>query len=88
MKTTTASPVRTGQAFPDGNGRKSLRAPKGPRAERAIRRGFTADYKLAVLAEYDRCSEPGERVPCCAGRACTPRSSPTGAVNTARAPWW
>ena len=26
-----------------------------------MRRIFTADYKLSVLAEYDRCSEPGER---------------------------
>jgi transposase-like protein len=26
-----------------------------------VRRIFTADYKLSVLAEYDRCSEPGER---------------------------
>lgn len=61
MTTTTASPVRTGQAGTDGNGRKSLRAPAGPRAQRARRRIFSADYKLAVLAEYDRCSEPGEK---------------------------
>ena len=24
---------------------------------------FTGDYKLAILAEYDRCSEPGEKRP-------------------------
>src|SRR2546425_6413683 len=59
--TTTTSPVRTGQASTNGNGRKSLRAPKGPRAGQAVRRGFPADYKLAVLAEYDRCTEPGEK---------------------------
>lgn len=35
--------------------RQALRAP-GPK-----RRVFTADYKLAILAEYSRCSEPGER---------------------------
>src|SRR5437899_1365395 len=59
--TTTTSPVRTGQASTNGNGRKSLRAPKGPRAGQAVRRGFPADYKLAMLAEYDRCTEPGEK---------------------------
>lgn len=57
---TDLSPVRTGQTSPDGN-RKDLRAPKGPRADRAKRRTFSADYKLAILAEYDRCSEPGEK---------------------------
>lgn len=55
------SPVRTGQTGPDGAGRKSLRAPKGPRAGQAQRRYFSNDYKLAVLADYDRCSEPGEK---------------------------
>lgn len=46
--------VRTGK----GNGqvpRNLLRAP-GP-----TRRVFTADYKLAILAEYSRCSEPGDK---------------------------
>jgi transposase len=34
----------------------------GPRYNKAgFRRVFTADYKLAVLAEYDRCSEKGEK---------------------------
>lgn len=61
MSTVTVSPVRTGQASTNGSGRKSLRAPRGPRAERAQRRAFSGDYKLAVLAEYDRCSEPGEK---------------------------
>ena len=61
--TTMTSPVRTGQASADGNGtaRKDLRAPGGPRSERARRRVFSGDYKLAILAEYDRCSEPGEK---------------------------
>lgn len=59
--TTSASPVRTGQARPDGDGRKDLRSPDGPRDQRARRRGFSADYKLSILAEYDRCSEPGEK---------------------------
>jgi hypothetical protein len=30
MNSTTASPVRTGQASGNGSGRKSLRAPAGP----------------------------------------------------------
>ena len=53
---TTASPVRTGHTATDGNGNGS-----GPRAQRARRRVFTADYRLAILAEYDRCTEPGEK---------------------------
>ena len=57
----SVSPVRTGQTGADGAGRKSLRAPKGPRGEQAQRRWFSNDYKLAVLADYDRCSEPGEK---------------------------
>ena len=32
-----------------------------PRAERPRRRSFTAEYKLAVLAEYDALTEPGGR---------------------------
>src|SRR6476646_1799223 len=60
---TTTSPVRTGHTAGDGHGasRKDLRAPQGPRADHARRRVFIADYKLAVLAEYDRCTEPGEK---------------------------
>lgn len=27
----------------------------------AVRRSFSPEYKLAILAEYDRCSEPGEK---------------------------
>jgi transposase-like protein len=55
--------VRTGHTASNGNGtsRKELRAPKPPGVQRAQRRVFTQDYKLAILAEYDRCSEPGEK---------------------------
>ena len=49
--------IRTGQTEGRGTSRKSLRAP----GERAQRRIFRNDYKLSVLAEYDRCSEPGEK---------------------------
>ena len=54
--------VRTGKAAGDGavritgRSRKELRAPGTSK-----RRTFTGDYKLAILAEYDRCSEPGEK---------------------------
>jgi transposase len=34
--------------------------PVSPRADRPVRRIFTAEYKLAVLAEYDT-AEPGEK---------------------------
>jgi len=61
LKIAPVSPVRTGQTGADGAGRKSLRAPRGPRAGQAQRRFFSNDYKLAVLADYDRCSEPGEK---------------------------
>jgi transposase-like protein len=61
LETAPVSPVRTGQTGIGGGNRKSLRAPKGPRGERAQRRWFSNDYKLAVLADYDRCSEPGEK---------------------------
>ncbi len=54
---TVSSAVRTGQTGGNGTSRKSLRAP-GDRAQRRI---FRNDYKLSVLAEYDRCSEPGEK---------------------------
>lgn len=37
----------------DGSGR--------PLHHNPVRRVFTAEYKLAILAEYDRCSEPGEK---------------------------
>lgn len=37
-------------------------APDGtPPRKTATRRIFSADYKLAILAEYDRCTETGEK---------------------------
>ena len=53
--------IRTGQTEVREPSRQALRAPKVVQGERVVRRIFTADYKLSVLAEYDRCSEPGER---------------------------
>lgn len=35
--------------------------PMGPRADRPKRRVFTAEYKAAILAEYDAASEPGAK---------------------------
>lgn len=62
MRDTTTA-VRTGHTAANGNGtpRQDLGAPKGPRAERAQRRVFSPDYKLAILAEYDRCTEQGDK---------------------------
>ena len=33
----------------------------GPRSDRPRRRVFTPEYKLRMVAEYDRATEPGER---------------------------
>jgi transposase len=33
----------------------------GPRADRPKRRRFTAAYKMEILAEYDKLTDPGER---------------------------
>src|SRR4051812_50224765 len=33
----------------------------GPRAQRPKRRTFTAEYKLAMIAEYDAATEPGAK---------------------------
>mgnify|MGYP001827274647 FL=1 len=60
-KKTADSPVRVGKTELDGGSRKSLRAPAAEAGKRAQRRIFRNDYKLAMLAEYDRCSEPGEK---------------------------
>jgi hypothetical protein len=37
-----------------------LRSPRIINGARVIRRVFPAEYKLSILAEYDRCSEAGE----------------------------
>ena len=37
----------------DGSGRPPTKNP--------VRRSFSPEYKLAILAEYDGCSEPGEK---------------------------
>jgi len=34
---------------------------EGPGGKRLPRRTFTPEYKLAILAEYDRCTVPGEK---------------------------
>jgi transposase len=62
-KQTAASPVRVGktQSREVPANRKSLRAPRAINGERVIRRVFPPEYKLSVLAEYDRCSESGEK---------------------------
>lgn len=41
--------------------RSKQRAPRAANGGRRPRRVFTPDYKLAVLAEYDRCTHPGDK---------------------------
>jgi putative transposase len=55
------SPVRVGKTQLGEGNRKTLRAPKAINGERVVRRVFPPEYKLSILAEYDRCSESGEK---------------------------
>lgn len=55
------SAVRVGKTQPGEGNRKSLRSPKSPRGQMPIRRIFPNEYKLSILAEYDRCSESGDK---------------------------
>jgi transposase len=48
-------PARTGQDGVVGS------SGGGPRADRPQRRRFTAAYKLEILAEFDKLTDPGER---------------------------
>ena len=50
--TLTMADIRAGSADDGG---------VAPRADRPRRRAFTAEYKAAVLAEYDALAEPGAR---------------------------
>lgn len=49
----------------DTRGRRAddgvVSSPTGPRADQPRRRTFTPEYKLAIVAEYDRATEPGAR---------------------------
>jgi transposase len=61
-KQTAESPVRVGKTPANGTSSNwSERAPRPANGQRPERRHFSNDYKLSVLAEYDRCSEPGEK---------------------------
>ena len=56
------SPVRVGKTEPgEKSNRKSLRSPKTSPGDRFVRRIFAPEYKLSILAEYDRCSESGDK---------------------------
>lgn len=57
---TATNGIRTASS-PQPVPRKELKAPRGPDGRRRPRRVFTADYKLAILAEYDRCTHPGDK---------------------------
>ena len=54
--TLTLADLRTDLTDDGGVGKAS-----GPRADRPRRRTFTAEYKLAILAEYDAAAEPGAK---------------------------
>lgn len=58
--TTNGSAVRTGASATPVSVRRQ-RAPRGSDGRRLPRRVFTVDYKLAILAEYDRCTVPGDK---------------------------
>ena len=48
-------------APPHGEGKRSAAAPPDPEVvDKPIRRRFSASYKLRIIEEADRCTEPGE----------------------------
>ena len=53
--------------------------------ERARRRTFTAQYKQQVLAAHEAAPDGG-KARSCAGRACTPASSPSGGAPATQGP--
>jgi transposase-like protein len=55
------SAVRVGKTEAGEGNRKSLRSPKVVNGRRVVRRVFPPEYKLSVLAEYDRCSSSGDK---------------------------
>ncbi len=56
-------------------------------AARPRRRSFTADYKARILDEYDALPVgSSERGRCCAAKACTARTSRSGASPRRRRP--
>ncbi len=61
QKRGAGSPVRVGKTESGASSRKSLRSPKTINGERVIRRIFPPEYKLSILAEYDRCSDSGDK---------------------------
>ncbi len=53
----------------------------------AKRRQFSAAYKLAVLAEADRASDPGRSGRYCAASGCTARTCRCGGASATRGRW-
>ena len=53
--------------------------------ERARRRVFSPQYKLRILAEYERQESVMVEVLCCDARGCTPRRSPNGVDSGTKA---
>ena len=48
------------ELLPSGDGRPAGRVPDPEVSEKARRRSYTAEYKLAILEEADACTGPGE----------------------------
>lgn len=62
MRSAADTAVRTGKTRSDGTSLGSPeRAPRPANGQRPERRYFSNDYKLSILADYDRCTEPGEK---------------------------
>jgi hypothetical protein len=55
--------------------------------EKAKRRRFSAEYKLAILREADACTEPARSARCCAASGGTPPTWSTGAASARLAHW-
>jgi hypothetical protein len=85
MKQTAESAVRVGKTSANGTSINwSERASRPSNGQRPERRYFSNDYKLSMLAEYDRCSKPGEKGALLCAKASTRRSSRTGAASIAK----
>ena len=59
---------------PGAGGAAAGRAPDPEVVAKPKRRQFSAEYRLRILEEADRCTRPGEIGPCGARRGATARS--------------
>ena len=64
-----------GSAPVTGEAKRSAAAPADPEVvDRPLRRRFSPSYKLRIVEEADRCTEPARWVNSCGERACTRRT--------------